>query len=297
VITRYQRAGPSTGMPTRHEQGDLRFALHAGHGDSPRIILASGDFEEAFHDGARAFNWAERYQTTVIHLVDKALANSNGTMPVFDPDRVRIDRGELITDGWSGRDTYKRFAFTESGVSPRAAIGHPGTIFWNTGDEHDELGHITEDPVLRNLMMEKREKKLELADREIPEAEKLNFFGDRTAETVVVSWGSTKGAILDAMDALEREGIKLGFLQIRLVSPFPAEPVMRALARAKAVVNVEMNFGAQMGGLIREKTGIEPTHRILKYNGRPMSSTELAAALRAVAKGKAPRKQVLTYGV
>ncbi len=297
VITLYQRAGPSTGMPTRHEQGDLRFALHAGHGDSPRIILASGDFEEAFHDGARAFNYAEQYQTAVIHLVDKALANSTGTVALFDPDRVRINRGELITDGWSGRDPYKRFAFTDSGISPRAVIGHPGTVFWNTGDEHDELGHITEDPVLRNLMMEKREKKLELADKEIPEGEKLNFFGDRTAETIVVSWGSTKGAILDAMEALETEGIKLGFLQIRLANPFPAEPVMRALARAKAVVNVEMNFGAQMGGLIREKTGIEPTHHILKYNGRPMSSTELAAAFRAVAKGKAPKKQVLTHGV
>ena len=120
--------------------------------------LSGGFSVQPFHDGARAFNWAERYQTTVIHLVDKALANSNGTMPVFDPDRVRIDRGELITDGWSGRDTYKRFAFTESGVSPRAVIGHPGTVFWNTGDEHDELGHITEDPALRNLMMEKRER-------------------------------------------------------------------------------------------------------------------------------------------
>ena len=297
VITLYQRAGPSTGMPTRHEQGDLRFALHAGHGDSPRIILASGDFEEAFHDGAKAFNWAERYQTTVIHLVDKALANSNGTMPIFDPDQVRIDRGELITDGWSGRDPYKRFAFTESGVSPRALLGHPGTMFWNTGDEHDEKGHITEDPVLRNLMMEKRDRKLDLAAREISESDKVNFFGDRTAETVVVSWGSTKGALLDAIDALEREGIKLGFLQIRLANPFPVELVTRALARAKSIVNVEMNFGAHMGGLIREKTGIEPTHHILKYNGRPMSSTELAEALRVIAKGKAPRKQVLTYGV
>src|SRR3989442_422788 len=295
VITLYQRAGPSTGMPTRHEQGDLRFALHAGHGDSPRIILASGDFEEAFHDGAKAFNWAERYQTTVIHLVDKALANSHGTMPIFDPDQVRIDRGELITDGWSGRDPYKRFAFTESGVSPRALLGHPGTMFWNTGDEHDEKGHITEDPVLRNLMMEKRDRKLDLAAREISESDKVNFFGDRTAETVVVSWGSTKGALLDAIDALEREGIKLGFLQIRLANPFPVELVTRALARAKAIVNVEMNFGAHMGGLIREKTGIEPTHHILKYNGRPMSSTELAEALRTIAKGTAPRKQVLAH--
>jgi 2-oxoglutarate ferredoxin oxidoreductase subunit alpha len=146
-------------------------------------------------------------------------------------------------------------------------------------------------------MMEKRQKKLDLAEREIPEAEKVNFFGDRTAETVVVSWGSTKGALLDAMDALDAEGVKLGFLQIRLVNPFPVEAVTKALARAKAVVNVEMNFGAHMGGLIREMTGIEPTHHILKYNGRPMSSTELAVALRSVAKGKAPRKQVLTYGI
>jgi len=159
------------------------------------------------------------------------------------------------------------------------------------------MGHITEDPVLRNLMMEKRERKLELAAREIGEPDKVNFFGDRTAETVVVSWGSTKGAILDAMDVLAKDKIKLGFLQIRLVNPFPVAQVMQALARAKSIVDIEMNFGAHMGGLIREKTGIEPTHHVLKYNGRPMSSTELAAALRSIAKGKAPKKQVLTHGV
>ncbi|HEY5539521.1 MAG TPA: 2-oxoacid:ferredoxin oxidoreductase subunit alpha [Thermoplasmata archaeon] len=297
VITLYQRAGPSTGMPTRHEQGDLRFALHAGHGDVPRIVLASGDFQEGFYDGTRAFNYAERYQTPVIHLVDKALANSNGTMPIFDPDRARLDRGEIVTNGWQGRGPYKRFALTESGISPRAFVGHPGTMFWNTGDEHDELGHITEDPVVRNLMMEKRFKKLELADREIPESDKVNFFGDRTADVMVVSWGSTKGAILDAMDVLEKERVRLGFLQIRLINPFPVEPVMRTLARAKSIVNVEMNFAAQMAGLIREKTGIEPTHQVLKYNGRPMSSTELVGALRAIAKGTTPKRQVLTHGV
>ena len=297
VITLYQRAGPSTGMPTRHEQGDLRFALHAGHGDVPRIVLASGDFQEGFYDGTRAFNYAERYQTPVIHLVDKALANSNGTMPIFDPDRARLDRGEIVTNGWQGRGPYKRFALTESGISPRAFVGHPGTMFWNTGDEHDELGHITEDPVLRNLMMEKRFKKLELADREIPESDKVNFFGDRTADVMVVSWGSTKGAILDAMDVLEKERVRLGFLQIRLINPFPVEPVMRTLARAKSIVNIEMNFAAQMAGLIREKTGIEPTHHVLKYNGRPMSSTELVGALRAIAKGTTPKRQVLTHGV
>jgi len=99
------------------------------------------------------------------------------------------------------------------------------------------------------------------------------------------------------MDTLEKEGVKLRFLQIRLVNPFPVEAVTKALARAKAIVNVEMNFGAHMGGLVREKTGIEPTHQVLKYNGRPMSSTELASAFRDVARGTAPRKQVLTDGV
>ncbi len=296
VITLYQRAGPSTGMPTRHEQGDLRFALHAGHGDVPRIIVASGDFEEGFYDAVRAFNYAERYQMPVIHLVDKAIANSTMTMPILDPAQVRIDRGLLVDGNGGGGGEYRRFAFTEDGVSPRAVVGQSGTIFWNTGDEHDERGHITEDPRLRNLMMEKRFRKLELADREIPEADKVHWFGDPDAKLVLVSWGSTKGAILDAMDRLAADGIRAGFLQVRLMSPFPADLVARRLGKAKTLVNIEMNFGAQFAGVLREKTGIVPTHHVLKYNGRPMSSDEVYEAVRAIAKKTAAKKQVLTRG-
>lgn len=296
VITLYQRAGPSTGMPTRHEQGDLRFALHAGHGDVPRIVLASGDFEEGFYDAVRAFNYAERYQMPVIHLVDKAIANSTMTMPILDPARVRIDRGLLLNGNGGTSGEYHRFAFTEDGVSPRVPVGHPGAIFWNTGDEHDERGHITEDPKLRNLMMEKRFRKLELADREIPEEDKLHWFGDPDAKLVIVSWGSTKGAILDAMDRLAADGIKVGFLEVRLMSPFPTEAVARRLAKATKLVNIEMNFAAQFAGVLREKTGIAATHHVLKYNGRPMSSDEVYEAVRAVAKRKAARRQVLTRG-
>jgi len=294
VITLYQRAGPSTGMPTRHEQGDLRFAIHAGHGDSPRIVFASGDLEESLYDTVKAFNFAERYQTPVIHLVDKALANSNQTVPYPTMDGVRIDRGELarpIEDG-----EYLRFRFTPSGISPRAVLGMPGTIFWNTGDEHDEAGHITEDPVLRILMMEKRMGKLDLAAKEIPEGDQFLYHGDPDAETLVVSWGSTKGAILDAMETLRKDGRRVGFLQLRLLHPFPAERVIGFLQGRTTIVDVEMNYSATLAGLIREHTGIAVTHTIVKFQGRAMSCNELRDALGAVMDGTAETRQVLRHG-
>ncbi len=297
VITLYQRAGPSTGMPTRHEQGDLRFALHAGHGEAPRILLASGDFEECIRDGLIAFNLAERYQMPVIHLVDKALANSYATIPVPDLTDLRIDRGVLVPANNGGSSApYERFDFGHGPISPRAILGQEGTIFWNTGDEHDELGHITEDPAVRNAMMEKRFAKLDLAARELPEDFKLRYFGPNDAPNVIVSWGSTKGALLDALDRLWAEGAKIGYLHIRLLNPFPEAAVLARLKKAKKRIDVEMNFGGQLGGLVRERTGIEMTHSILKYNGRPMSNTELYDALQAVLKGKAEKRTVLTRG-
>jgi len=298
VITLYQRAGPSTGMPTRHEQGDLRFALHAGHGESPRIVLASGDFEECIRDGFLSFNYAERYQMPVIHLVDKALANSYATIAPPDLSELRIDRGVVAdgNNGYSQDNPYKRFDLGNGPISPRAILGQESTIFWNTGDEHDERGHITEDPVLRNAMMEKRFNKLDLAAREIPEDVKLRYFGPKDATTVIVSWGSTKGALLDALDRLWAEGAKIGYLHVRLINPFPVEEVRAALAKARRRIDVEMNFGAQLAGVVREHTGIAMTHLILKYNGRPMSNTELYDAIRAVVRGKADKRTVLTRG-
>jgi len=298
VITLYQRAGPSTGMPTRHEQGDLRFALHAGHGESPRIVLASGDFDECIRDGFLAFNYAERYQMPVIHLVDKALANSYATIAPPDLSDLRIDRGALAlaNNGYSDDNPYKRFDLGNGPVSPRAVLGQEGTVFWNTGDEHDELGHITEDPGLRNAMMEKRFAKLDLAAREIPSDAKVSYFGPKGAATVIVSWGSTKGALLDALDRLWAEGAKIGYLHVRLINPFPVEEVRAFLAKAKRRIGVEMNFAAQLAGVVRERTGTEMTHFILKYNGRPMSNTELYDAIKAVSRGKAERRTVLTRG-
>jgi len=298
VITLYQRAGPSTGMPTRHEQGDLRFALHAGHGESPRIVLASGDFEECIRDGFLAFNYADRYQMPVIHLVDKALANSYATIAPPDLSDLRIDRGALATgnDGYSKDNPYKRFDLGNGPISPRALLGQDGTIFWNTGDEHDEMGHITEDPGLRNAMMEKRFAKLDLAAREIPSDAKLTYFGPKDAGTVIVSWGSTKGALLDALDRLWAEGAKIGYLHVRLINPFPVAEVRAFLVKAKRRIAVEMNFAGQLAGVVREHTGIEMTHFILKYNGRPMSNTELYDAIRSASRGKAEKRTVLTRG-
>ncbi len=298
VITLYQRAGPSTGMPTRHEQGDLRFALHAGHGESPRILLASGDFEECIRDGLLAFNYAERYQMPVIHLVDKALANNYATIPVPDLSDLRIDRGSLALagNGYSEDNPYKRFDLSNGPVSPRAVLGQEGTVFWNTGDEHDEHGHITEDPVVRNAMMEKRFAKLSLAETEIPNDVKFKYFGPKDATAVIVSWGSTKGALLEALDRLWAEGTKIGYLHVRLINPFPAEEILAHIRKAKRRIGVEMNFTAQLAGIVREKTGVEMTHFIQKYNGRPMSNTELYDAIRAILRGKAAKRTVLTHG-
>ena len=239
VVTLYSRGGPSTGLPTRHEQGDLRFALHAGHGEFPRLVLASGDLEEAFYDTVRAFNYSEVYQTPVIHIVDKALANSDSTMHMLDVNRVKIDRGAFlkeITTAVNGE--FKRFQHTSNGVSPRAPVGTKGGVYWHTGDEHDELGHISEDPTNRDFMMEKRMGKVDLADREVPIVDRVNFFGPENAGITVVSWGSTKGAILDAMEWLNQDGVSVNFLQIRLINPFPTEYVTKLLSKSKTIVGI-----------------------------------------------------------
>jgi len=297
VVTLYSRGGPSTGLPTRHEQGDLRFALHAGHGEFPRLILASGDLEESFYDTIMAFNYSEKYQTPVIHMVDKALANSDATMPMFDVNRVKIDRGlfmRTITNAVNGE--FKRFQATANGISPRPPVGAKGGVYWHTGDEHDSLGHISEDPTNRDLMMEKRMGKIEVADREIPLGERLNFFGPEDASITVISWGSTKGAILDAMDWLKEDGISVNFLQLRLIHPFPTERVTEILTKAKKVVGIEMNYSAQLIGIVRERTCIPIEQLVVKYNGRPMSSEEIYDSLKMISEGKAPKRLVLKRG-
>ncbi|MGB9135272.1 MAG: transketolase C-terminal domain-containing protein, partial [Candidatus Bathyarchaeia archaeon] len=296
VITYYQRGAPSTGLPTRHGQDDLRFAVHAGHGEFPRIVLASGDIEECFFDAVKAFNYAEKYQMPVIHLVDKALANSTQSYREFDLAQVKVERGEIVCSWDAQAGGYKRFQFTESGVSPRAFLGTRGAVMWYTGDEHNELGHISEEPLNRNLMMEKRMRKLDLVRKGIPLGEKLNFIGRENADTVVVSWGSSKGAILEAIETLAREGSELAFLQVRMINPLPRERIAQILEKAKTKIAVEMNYSGQLASMISENTGIFMDYYVLKYNGRPMTATEVYEALKKALRGDAPKRQVLTHG-
>src|SRR5918999_1083377 len=212
VVSLYQRTGPSTGLPTRHEQGDLNFAINAGHGEFPRIVFASGDIEESFYDSIKVFNFADRYQMPVIHMLDKAIANSIITCKNFNVNKVAIDRGlrvKQITEQDIGvAGNYLRFKLSNNNpISPMVALGTKDAIFWNSGDEHTQEGHITEDPEIRVQMMDKRMTKLDVAIKEIPNEDKAVAYGSG-GDIVIISWGSNKGAILDALDRLAAESIK-----------------------------------------------------------------------------------------
>jgi len=301
VVTMYQRAGPSTGLPTRHEQGDLLFTINAGHGDFPKIVLASGDIEEAFYDSIKVFNFAELYQLPVIHLLDKAISSSIQTSKRFS-NELKIERGRFKRDidkdpspGTAGH--FRRFKLEDSPISTRVPLGTENAIFWNTGDEHTEEGHISEDPENRNKMMDKRMKKLELALENIAEDDKAACYNfDSNTKNVVISWGSTKGAILEALEKLTEEGSKLGFIQVRLLHPFPTGTIKKFLTNARLIIDVEMNYSSQLGSLVQQYTGREIDFKIVKYNGRPMSTTEIYIALKAILSGNNERRIVLDGG-
>ena len=302
VISLYQRAGPATGLPTRHEQGDLLFAVHAGHGEFPRIVFSSGDIEESFYDTIKVFNFAEKYQMPVIHLLDKAIANSVTTCRNFDQHRIKVDRGQIVDKvsmaGEKLDRKYLRFKLGKNPISPRAVLGTQNGIFWNTGDEHTEEGHITEDPYNRINMMDKRMNKLDIALEEIPNEDKAIAFGNNEDQDVlsVLSWGSTKGSILDALNQLNREGEKMRFIQLRLLHPFPASLLETLIRGSKILVDIEMNYSAQLASMIEQRLKRKIDYTVVKYNGRPMSSSEIYNALKLIISGNAPRRQVLENG-
>ena len=293
VVTLYQRGGPSTGMPTRTDQGDLLFALHAGHGEFPRIVLASGDVASCFYDAARAFDYAERYQLPVIHLLDKALTSTLQSVPEFDLGQVMIDRGEGFTDPGQEGHCSQRFALTPSGISPRPVLGQVGGQHWTTGVEHSEQGLVTEDPVVRERMMEKRAHKLELAAREIPVSEQLEVLGQEQAAFTLFTWGSGKGAALDAQGRLANAGISVRVVYLRLLCPFPADAVRPLLESASPSVMVETNLSGQLDTVFRQRLGRGCGHRVLKYSGRPISGEALFPVLLAIHAGGADARIVL----
>ncbi len=291
VITNYQRSGPSTGLPTRHGQDDLLFSVFAGHGDFPKIVYASGDVEESFYDTGNVFNYADVFQVPVIHLMDKFIASSVVTCKRFDPSKITINRGKLL-DKIEGE--YERFAFTEDGISPRSRLGLDNGIFWDTGDESDEKGHITEDPVLRVKMMDKRMSRLDLILKEIPDTEKVVSFG--IEDYTVITWGSSKGPILDAIKMLKKEGISIGLVQIKLLHPFPGEYVASLLKDVKTIIDVEANHSAQLGKLFKQNVQRDIDYSILKYTGRAMTSTEVYDSLKKIIENKAEKREVLMHG-
>ncbi len=282
VVVNSMRPGPATGMATHSGQGDLKFVLNAAPDDFPRIVLAPGTVEECFYLTFQAFNLAEKYQLPVVVLTDKYLGESFRTVDVFNTN-LKVDRGLLATDKQLtelvNNGGYHRYKITESGISLRSRPGQQAGEHVASSYEHDEEGFEREEEDNKIKMAEKRFKKLKQAEKEIPQP---SLIGPDNADLTIIGWGSTKGTILEAMQLLEKEGIKTNYLQIVFVSPFPSETVEKILNSAKNVVIVEGNQTAQMASVIREKTGILIENKILKFTGRPFSPEELASQFKEV---------------
>ena len=271
VIINVMRNAPATAMPTWSEQGDLRLVLHSGHGDFPRIVLAAGDAKECFELTQQAFNLAEKYQTPVILLSDKIIAENDQSFELFS-DKFEVERGKYsdkkIPD-------YKRYELTDEGISLRVPLGS-GNFFIANSDEHDELGFSMEEIAMRNSQMEKRNRKLEVCrHQDMPEP---ILYGAKDADVTIVSWGSNKGSIIDAL----RYYPNVNYLHLTWINPFPIETVKQVLGQAKYKLNIEQNYGAQMAGWIAEQTGIRILDNLLKYDGRPIYPEEIMEKLDSI---------------
>jgi len=267
VMVEGQRPGPATGIPTWHAQGDAGFILHTSHGDFPRIVLAPRSIEECFYAAFEAFNLAERFQNPVIILVDKLLCESLASVPSFKTKDLKIDRGKLLKRAPSG---YKRYRFTEDGISPRAFPGQ-GVPFLFNSDEHDEDGFSCEEAENREKMMAKRMKKLEVLTKEVPEPE---VFGDQEAEISLYSWGSSCGAAKEAVEKLREQGVKANLVSFTSLNPLPPS-FQKVLKKPGKKVFVEANFSGQVATYIRGKTGSAFDLVFTKDNGRPIYAEEI----------------------
>ncbi len=291
VVVESQRSGPSTGLPTKTEQGDLNLMIGAGQGEFPRAILAPSHPVEAYAAAIKAFELAEDWQTPILLASDFHLSENFATV-----DRAELPGNPAVPSLFqvepNGGGEYKRYAYTESGVSPRAIPGQPGLQHIAGSDEHDEKGHLISDvksgvPVWvaeRTKMMNKRMKKLEGLARE---SDPPKIEGPSTADLTFVAWGSTVGAIRDAMTLLSRQGRATNLLYFPTVYPLHAEATARAIKEARRTLLVEANFSGQLGHLIRGETGIALPNRLLKYDGEPFYPMEiLGRALEVMDHGR-----------
>jgi len=271
VIVLGQRPGPATGLPTRTEQGELNFALHAGHGMFPRAVFAPSNAEESFYLTAKAFNLADEYQIPVIILTDQYLSDSYETTEEFVLSKVKIKRGEIVSQEELekvGKYEYLRHKITSSGVSPRVFPGTPNAVVVTDSDEHTEEGHITESADVRNKMVEKRLNKLEGLRKEISPPK---TFGLEDASTVLVSWGSTFGTLKEAVELLNSQGKNVRMIHFSEIWPFPAKAFIKQVKDFKELIVVESNPTGQMADVITGETGLKVGKKVLRFDGRPLT--------------------------
>jgi 2-oxoglutarate ferredoxin oxidoreductase subunit alpha len=305
VIYEVQRGGPSTGMPTRTEQSDLQFVMHASQGEFPRLVVAPGDYPELFEKTFEAFNIAEKYQMPAIIISDKHLGETIKNLTPPAVERLKIERGKLIRDpkelaslkerGYASPDGgFLRYKLEKDGVSHRVLPGLKGGRHRSSTDEHDESGDLTEDPENRIRMHEKRMNKLAQCLKELPAPRLVGpgkngaftagpAYKAEEADVTFVTWGSPKDALLEVLQMLKKEGIKANLLQISYFIPFHTREVKALLKRCKFKVGVEMNLEGQMCNFITEKTGLEMDARILNWSGRQLTAQELYRNYRTMA--------------
>ncbi|RJQ36100.1 2-oxoacid:acceptor oxidoreductase subunit alpha [Candidatus Microgenomates bacterium] len=284
VIVEGMRPGPSSGMPTWTDQGDLRFVLHASQGDFPKIVIAPGDIFDLFTRTLEAFNLAEKYQLPVIILVDKYLMESHSTVQSsklkVESENFKLERGKILLDqDVESQTDYKRYQLTEDGISPRSLPGQKGGIALSDSYEHNEKGMYDEEVENRIKMMDKRFKKLEFASKEIPLPQ---LIGNQEALLTIISFGSTKMPILEAIRMLGDGGSKVNYLNVSYLNPFPAETVSSVIKNAKKTLIIEGNKTGQFEGLIREYTGLSVDNNFRKYDGRPFYPEEIAEKIKLI---------------
>lgn len=278
VIVNAMRPGPSTGLPTRTAQGDLRFSIHASQDDFPRFVFAPGTPAQAFEQTRKAFHLSEKYQVPAIILADQYLMDSLFLMekPFFIDKH--LERFIVTDDDMPDPGRYERFAVTDSGVSPRALPCKGKALVKVSSDEHRPDGHISEDIAFRNTMMEKRHAKLPAMIQELDGPETI--YPD--AHTLLIGWGSSAGAIKEATGLMRDQGADVGCLLFSQIWPFPAAAVRKVLKNdpGRQFIAVEMNAGAQFAGILKENTDIGFSGYVLKYDGRPFTAEFIVDALK-----------------
>lgn len=270
VIVNTQRGGPSTGLPTKQEQSDLMQMIYGTHGDIPKIVLAPTSASDAFYLTVEAFNLAEEYQCPVILLSDLQLSLGKQTVESLDYSKVEIRRGALVEGDLEKQEDkayFKRYALTDSGISPRILPGTIGGIHHVTGVEHDEEGKPSESAENRQKQMDKRMRKTAqlLINEPVESNEKYE-----EADILYVGFISTAGAIEEAISRLDKQNVKVNHIQIRQLHPFPSDVVQEAFNKAKKVVVAEHNYQGQLSNII--KMNINHQNKIInqtKYDGTP----------------------------